>query len=219
MAALIAWTASSCQTARMQIAPSLSDVAALEVEGANPRRWNSPIRFGRWATTEATEGMTWSFGDRLMQVDAGYTSQPYRFVLAGESGYTQAQCRTRALELSRDGWTVDPSLGRLPLLHCAFSGPDEGILRLRNTVRGEEGLAEFGADRWTIRSVRRLEGSRIQSADPVGYEIDADGRVIAAVETINRGRVWISPDLAEEDRRRVAALSTALLMYDDPRTD
>jgi hypothetical protein len=88
-------------------------------------------------------------------------------------------------------------------------------LRLRTTAtNAEEGTIEFGPDTWRIRSVRKLEGSSIPSGEPLGYEILRGTDVIAAVETINRGRVWMSPSLSEAEKARVATVATALLLYE-----
>ncbi|HEU4522610.1 MAG TPA: hypothetical protein VFT12_11445 [Thermoanaerobaculia bacterium] len=205
----------SCTTARMRVDPALADVTALDVSGANPRTWNTPIRFGPWATSVAREGGTWGFGYRLLGIDAGFAFQPYRLVVSNGPSSVQAECVTRAAVLSRNDLSVDPSFGRIPALACGFRGAGDGTLRLRTTAtNAEEGEIEFGAERWTIRSVRDFEGSAIPSGDPLGYEIRDDGRVVAAIETINRGRVWIDPSVDAEDAARLAAVATALLLYE-----
>lgn len=201
----------------MRVDPALAASAPLEVSGANPRTWNTPIRFGPWATSLAREGGTWDFGYRLLGIDANFAFQPYRLTVSNGSSPVQAECITRAATLSRNDLSVDPSFGRIPALACGFRGAGEGTLRLRTTAtNAEEGEIAFGNARWTVRSVRNFEGSSIPSSEPLGYEISRDGRVVAAVETINRGRVWIDPALDENDRARLAAVATALLLKEAP---
>jgi hypothetical protein len=201
----------ACQTAQMRVAPELATTEPLLVEGANPRRWNTPIRFGQWATSEAREGMTWDFGLRLLGIDANFAFQPYRLTV----GNVQAECITRTAALSRKGLSVDPAFGRIPALACGFMGAGEGTLELKTTAMNEEkGEIEFGGMTWGVRSVRNFAGSSIPSGDPLGYEITRDGRVVAAVETINRGRVWMDPALSARDQSRIAAVATALLLYE-----
>lgn len=211
----------ACETARMQLAPELDPASGYLVEGANPRRWNAPLQFGPWATTEVREGGDWGFGVPILGINVGYSWQPYRLALAGEASELRAECITRALLLSRSGASVDPSLGRIPALACAYRGAEgDGSLRLRNkATMGAEGTLEFPGEEWTVRSVHRLEGSRIPAGDPVGWEIVADGRVVAAVETINRGRVWIDPSLGATARDRIAAAAASLLLYVPQESD
>jgi hypothetical protein len=205
----------ACQTAQIQLAPDLVAVEPMTVQGANPRRWNAPISFGSWATNEVREGFTWDFGYRLLGIDASFAFQPYRLAIASGDRTVQAECVTRAAVLSRNDLSVDPSFGRIPALACGFRGAGEGTLRLNTTAMNkEEGEILFGSSRWDIRSVHRFAGSSIPSGDPLGYEISRDGRVIATVETINRGRVWMDPALSAEEQGRVAAIATAVLLYE-----
>jgi hypothetical protein len=206
--------ATACQTAQMKVATPLAAVDAMPVSGANPRHWNAPVRFGPWLTSEVDEGLTWNFGLHLLGLDLGYTFKPYRFVLRSEGQPVQAECITRGALLAHKGFSLDIATDRIPQLACGFKGIGDGTLRLRRTTANTvEGEIDFGRPSWKVRSVHRLEGSKFRSGDPVGYEIATENQVIAAVETINRGRVWMAPSLPPEDRARMAAVSTALLMY------
>ena len=209
--ASLALTLVACAAATMRVDPALAPVIPFEVTGANPRTWNSPIAFGPYQTGTVREGGTWNFGYRLLGIDANFVFQPYRLVV----GDVQAECITRAAALSRNDLSVDPSFGRVPALACGFRGAGEGTLHLRTTAtNAEEGEVAFGASTWHIRSVRHFEGSSVPSGDPLGYEITRHGRAIAAVETINRGRVWIDPSLSEEEEAHLAAVITTLLLYE-----
>ena len=216
----IALALSSCQTAQIQLAPDLAAVTPLSVQGANPRRWNAPISFGPWATTEVREGLTWDFGYRLLGIDASFAFQPYRLAITSGNGTVQAECITRAAALSRKDLSVDPSFGRIPALACGFRGDREGTLRVNTTAMNrEEGEIVFGASRWNIRSVHKFAGSSLPSGDPIGYEILRDNRVIGTVETINRGRVWMDSSLAVEEQGRLAAIATAILLYQPAKNE
>lgn len=53
---------------------------------------------------------------------------------------------------------------------------------------------------------------------PIGYEfVRPDGSVVAAVELMGRGRVWVRPALSPEVRGPVAAAVTAMLMHQQAR--
>jgi hypothetical protein len=43
--------------------------------------------------------------------------------------------------------------------------------------------------------------------------------VIAAVEIMNRGRVWMSPELTPLEQDRVATVAMALLVYESPQDE
>lgn len=215
--AFVCLTFAGCQTAQMQIPEPLAAIAPLDVEGADPRRWNAPIRFGPWATTEVREGLTWNFSERLLGIEAGVAFQPYRLVVSSGADPIQAECTTYRVVLSRNGLSVDPSFGKIPTLACAFRGTTvgEGSFWLHTTAtNAEEGDVDFPDGVWTVRSIRRFQGSSIVSGTPLGYEVRKRDRVIGAVETINRGRVWMDPSLSERERLRLAAVTTALLLYE-----
>ena len=213
-------TTLGCQTAQIEVAPDLAAVSPMDVQGANPRRWNAPVRFGPWATSEVREGGTWGFGYRLLGIDAGFAFQPYRLSVASSDRTIHAECVTRAAVLSRKGLSVDPAFGKIPALGCGFSGDGEGTLRLNTTAMNrEEGQIEFASSVWQIRSIHNYAGSSIPSGEPLGYEILSGGRVIATVETINRGRVWIDPSVNAMDQARIAGVATALLLYDPAHTE
>jgi hypothetical protein len=209
-----------CQTAQIEVASDLAAVTPMEVQGANPRRWNAPVSFGPWATSEVREGGTWGFGYRLLGIDAGFAFQPYRLSITSGDRTIHAECVTRAAVLSRKGLSVDPSFGKIPTLGCGFHGEGEGTLRLNTTAMNrEEGQIGFGSSAWQIRSIHKYAGSSIASGEPLGYEILSGGRVIATVETINRGRVWIDPSVSASDQTRIAGVATALLLYDPANSE
>lgn len=211
--------AAGCQPAQMRLAPALAGVTPLAVEGANPRVWNSDIAFGQWRTSQVREGMTWSFGYRLLGIEARYGQQPYQLVLTSGTTQVQAECISRAMMLSRNSLSVDAAFGKLPALSCGFTGAGEGTLRLHVTALNEEtGEIAFGNERWSIRSVSSFAGSPIRGTEPVGFELFAQGEIIAAVETINAGRVWIAPHLTLQQQARLAASITVLLLY-EPAND
>ncbi|HEY5809278.1 MAG TPA: hypothetical protein VIT67_14990 [Povalibacter sp.] len=209
-----------CQTAQMKTAPALANVAPFVVQGANPRVWNSDISFGPWHTSQVREGLTWSFGYRLLGIEARYAQQPYQVVIASGAARVQSECITRALALSRDGLAVDPAFGKLPALSCGFTGAGEGTLRLNTTAsNAEHGEIVFGGERWTLRSVDTFDGSPIRNTEPIGYELSDERGIVAAVEIINSGRVWISPTLSAQQQSRIAALAVVLLLYDPAQTE
>lgn len=200
----------SCTTAQIDLPDG-----SYAVEGANPRRWNQPLSFGEWRTSMVTEGTTRSFLADLDIVQAGKADQGYRMSL----GDAFVECHTREVVIGRDGFFVDANLGREPLLVCGIDDAGARSVfalsrtgKVEPTFRGElRGVS--GGPSLEVRSIHRI-GSSIPSAEPFGYEILSDGRRVAVVETINRGRVWIDPSAPNRDT--LAAAAAALLLFRDP---
>jgi hypothetical protein len=210
----------ACQVAQMQVAPELERLAAVPVSGANPRRWNAPLAFGPWRSEVAHEGMKWDFALPLLGITAGYATQPYRVLATAGGEPIQAECHARAVTLSRKGLQVDPAFGKLPAFACAFRGRGDGTLRLHATAPGQDtGALAFADTQWALRSVHRFRGSSIPSGPPLGYEFEGGGRVVAAVEVINQGRVWIDPAVSPRDQERLAVAIMVLLLYDPAAGD
>lgn len=200
----------ACTTAQIDLPAD-----AYTVEGANPRRWNQPLAFGEWRTSMVNEGTTRSFLADLDIVQVGKADQGYRMTL----GDTFVECHTREVVIGRNGFFLDPSLGQEPLLVCGVDdGGTKSLFALHRTGKVEPTFrGELrGVDRGPsleVRSIHRI-GSSIPSGEPFGYEILEGGRRVAAVETINRGRVWIAPDAPNRDT--LAATAAALLLFQDP---
>jgi hypothetical protein len=90
------------------------------------------------------------------------------------------------------------------------------LLEMPTIAGSEEGNIEFGVTSWHLQSVNRIEGGR-GPGDIVGYEMRRGSEVIAAVETMDHGRVWLSPALTPLDQDRVAIVAMALLVYESPQ--
>ena len=148
--------------------------------------------------------------------------QPYRLEVMTSNGVISAECIERAAAVAYQDWSLDTgALAGIPPLHCLYMGASAGemeLLEMPTLAGSEEGNITFGVDRWHVQSVNRIEGGRGPSAI-VGYEIRRDSEVIAAVEIMNQGRVWLSPTLTALDQDRVATVAMALLVYDSPQAD
>jgi hypothetical protein len=205
---------SACTTAHIDL-PS----GAMTVEGSNPRIWNRPIAFGPYRTAWVDEGTRRSWLADLNLVSFGRADQAYHLAL----GDTAIDCHTREFVIGRNGFNFDPTLGRSPLLVCGFdeAGARTTLLlsktgRAEPSLRGE--IRSVGADGppLTVSSIHRAAGSVIGSPEPFGYEIRSGERVVGIVETVNRGRVWIDPELDRAEQDKLAAAAAALLLFRDP---
>ena len=205
--------------ARMEVPPSLTSVSPLEVSGSNPRRWGKPLAIGPYRSLEVRDGTEFSWSVPLFGVQAGKASRKYRLSLEAPDGTVwQVDCRTRSIEAWHKGWSVELTDAFQPRLACglAQTGADEPArLVLTSDGRKLRGAIEGGPSvDLEIESVHRFEGSRLPVAAPVGFLLKVGGEAVAAVETINRGRVWIAPRVADDPAAVIAAASAALLLFD-----
>ena len=207
---VLALSLTACSTAQLDL-PSDS----LPVSGANPRRWNAPVSFGEWRTQSVNEGTSRSILSSLGIVDLGKADQAYRLTLNDVA----VECHTREVVIGAAGFFIDANLGSEPLLVCGYEGGGKrSALALSRTgktepsLRGE--LREQDGPAFEVRSLHRAIGMRYPSGDPFGFEIVRDGKRVAAVETMNRGRVWIEP--RAENRNMLAAAAASLLLFREP---
>lgn len=210
---LLAAACASVEPARIAIPP-----AAVNVEGANPRRWNQPLSFGAWRTSSVNEGTTRSFLVDLGMLDVGKTDQAYRMTLEGTGVPTNVECHTREIVVGSAGVFLQASLGREPILVCGFTrGQLRSVLALTRTGKPEPSLVgelrQVGGTTYDVRSVHRAAGGGLPGGEPFGYEIVRGERPFAVVETVNRGRVWIDPEAPNRDD--LAAAAAALLLFRD----
>lgn len=215
---------SAFKSAKMELPASLAGSAeALAVTGHNPRTWNRPIGFGPYATSSVREGVEFSWSVEAFGIRGGMAKQRYRLVLEGpEASAWEVECLTRQIEAWRDGWSVELTRAFTPRLVCGLRERSEQRVyrlvlgssgsRLHGVVHAV-GAAESGPPLLSVRSVHRLEGSRLPLDEPAGYALERAGTAVAAVETINRGRVWIGPELELESRGPAAATAAALLLF------
>jgi hypothetical protein len=219
---------SACQLARMQVSPDLATVEPFVVD-RELWKWrtpNTPLSFGSWRTTRIRVGWgefrSTSVPIFNSTIDFQSYQQPYRLDVVASDGVISAECVARAKAVGYKDWSLDNgALEGIPPLHCAYFGAAEGEMELFELPKiggSEEGNIEFGVTHWHLQSVNRIEGGR-GPGSIVGYEIRRDNEVIAAVEIMNNGRVWMAPDLTSLEQDRVASVAMALLVYQSPQDE
>lgn len=216
--------ATGCQTARMSVDPVLKAATeAWVVQGHNPRTWNRPLRFGPFQTAQVREGATGSWLLNVFGVGIGSARQPYRFTMVGPDHTVMTECFAQARQIGWGGLVVELAHGSQPILVCGIGEDLQGNRWVLSLARREAGLAgevrrtpDGSGPGMSVVSNHNLEGSRLAQVDPVGYHILVDGRVVAGVETINAGRVWMTPQAAPGRQEVVAAVVTALLLFRPP---
>ena len=68
-----------------------------------------------------------------------------------------------------------------------------------------------------VKGTDRLAGTPLPLGETAGYIFEQAGKPIAAVEVINNGAVWLSPDLDPALRGPVTAAISSLLLFEELR--
>lgn len=111
---------------------------------------------------------------------------------------------------------------------CSFSGAGEpaqltlaearSTSRVESMKRERSGEMVLGGGPLQVRSSHALAGSRLQTAAPIGYVFERDGRAVAAVEINGTEPVMVlRSDSAAPERKAVTLASLALALLWEPK--
>ncbi len=222
------WLAAAClaagfvllpgfRRAELELPPAFaaSGTEPVAVTGHNPRRWGRPLAFGDYRTVAVDEKAEFSWSAAAFGVRGGAARQAYRLAIESPGGgYWEVECRARAVEAWRSGFTVELTDAFTPRLSCAIRDAAGDLSRFVLASDGRElrgRLEGARGESLAARSLHRLQGARWKHAEPAGYLIETPaGEPIAAVETLNRGRVWLTSGATAGP---TPAAITALLLY------
>ncbi len=231
----IAFLAALAGEARVAIDPALAAATQpLPVTGANPRRWDKPLAFGPYRTGVVRDRGTIGWSVQVLRLGASGSKRPYAFTLETPAGPVDAECYEKGLEAwTASGFSVDlRAAAAKPALVCAFRPAGEGggsreawtlalgaARKLSGGFVGELRPADGTAGTpLAVRSIHALDGTPIPLGSPAGYALQREGRTIAAVETINAGRVWLADagTAADTAPAAIPAAVAALLLFQPP---
>ncbi|MCI0671111.1 MAG: hypothetical protein L0Y64_11655 [Myxococcaceae bacterium] len=157
---------------------------------------------------------------------------PYHFRVAAEGEAARGvECavKTARVSLHEEGTTTgrpvtsETSVDIAPrTLTCVVTGDREGTLTLEHRpgpgllgqMAGSMRVEHVSLD---IASNTQLEGGGQLAF--AGYHLRFGQELVAAVETVNDGRVWLAPGLAPEVREAAVVGAAALLLDRDWPTD
>lgn len=219
--------AGACAPARMELPAPLADTPALAVSGRQGWQLNQVVRFGEFTVTGIERSWVKGSGLRAgvpdIQLDLARARQTYRFTLAaaGTGETWTGECRTvfRRAGVDLKGVDIDPKdTSRLDCTLVAGDQPAATLAMRESYDRPLRGvLAGTGDDTVEVTGTGRMQGSVPVANFTSGYEARRGGTVLAAVEVINDGAVWLGRGLASAERGRMAAMATALLLREDLR--
>lgn len=215
----------ACKPAEVAISPELK-AKAMPVKGRNGFQIGQTIKFGQYTTGKVRRG--WTHGYDI----------PFalRFQKAKEKlSYTQfdpSGAKAEVVCVSKFSNVELPVLGDffgIPLDYKNFFagnvsvGNNQWDFILHNPngdflrEKASAGFVKKADNRIDIEAIRGLKGQPhwMEQLAVYGHEFLMDGRVVAAVSTVNRGTVWIDETLDSETKLVIASVATGLLLRTD----
>lgn len=213
---------------KLILSPDLDSAVEMKAKGRQGWQINQVIRFGEYSTSKTRRGWTKSYaiGFTLRFRNASQKLSFTQKTPDGLEAEVLAVSRFSSMELDMGrGFFSFPIDNRDAFAGTVIPGADTGrswdfVLynpdgSLAKDLDCGSAHCETGAV-IRIAGVQKIEGMpRWMQAAYFGYEFYRDGRAIAAVSTVNNGRVWMNPDLDASTRLVIAALSSALLLRHD----
>jgi hypothetical protein len=216
----------SLPEAAMQLPESLAAAERLPVQGRQGWKNVERLAFGTWSVHDVQRSLT--KGSDLFAAIPGLAyegskrRQTFGFTLSGDGttpwrGAAATNLRRRAVDVGVDiefqnksGFTA----GLIP------AGDPTQAWTLELTEKHEHpltGTLSHAGRSITVKGTNRLAGTPIPLGETSGYIFELAGKPIAAVQVINDGAVWFSPDLDPALRGPVTAAISALLLFEELR--
>ena len=233
ISACMAASACAAGSLQMKVAPGLTSTAPTPVTGRSPEGWTREFQFANSRVRLPQSPLVWNATSSIstprlpsnteLHVALDRASVQFELLSASQAVVTTANCLAQGRfagvteTRGRVTDTTDITLPGYPRVNCDFMGTQKGTLSLRVTdyvSQRDSGDAELNGHSWSIRSVNSLQSQ--SGSFPIarlGYEILADGKVLAAVETWTVGKVWISPTAGPMQQEEISVIAAALLQY------
>jgi hypothetical protein len=214
--------ASGCTVPYMQVDPGLSAQAqALPVSGRQGWLINQQLSFGSYSSSPVKR--TWTTGYNIpFIVRFSGAKEKLGFSMrdgAGQQAELFCVGKLREIDLPVFNKAFEVNLKTTDVFTCAIALDDQAFefysenLNQNPRFSSITGQLKGPGTELSIRPVGLLEGGQSSwSTSALGYEFLLDSQVIGAVETLNDGRVWIDPALANSQQLMAAGVAAALLL-------
>jgi len=225
VAALLAAAAiSGCAPAQVKLPDGFAaESAAYDVSGISPRRHGDPIHVGPYAVRDLRDSGTYSQSASVGRAGWRRDWRGWTFTLeAAEQAPVVVRCEGSRSALVREdsnGETeIDLGGPDGPALGCGLQQADSGeMFALEIRRRGERLHGRLDGPRGAldVSSLHGLEGTPLQTGEPVGFSMARAGATVMVVDTTSAGRVLIGGDTDPRERALLAAAAVALMTAGD----
>ncbi|GAA4310974.1 hypothetical protein [Nibribacter koreensis] len=224
--------AAGCSVPDMQISQSFKEKATeLPVEGRPVMRMSllgkeKGFRFGPYQLQDIKRGWT----RRTDEQDAFWrkVSEAYqRYTFAVQDTAQQKTWYVLAAALHSSsavevGGGLSASLDKQrEFLQAQFQSPTSGVWQLALADPGNymqrlnfKGSLSNGKEEIEIQPIYKWQRKSFPSDKNLGYEFSVNGEILATVQTMNTGKVWLKQGLSPDMQMVLASACGSLLLYD-----
>lgn len=215
----------ACQTPDMALSDSkLAETPGWRVSGRQGFLFRQKLQYGNYKTSRVKRGWTRSYHLPFFIHFQGARQRLSFTQFLPDSSIAEVMAvsnfQSKELPLFRDFFRItldyENSFAGVIVLNADSNQTWEFLMHgvAGNLFRQVGGFARLGNDSIYINQVTRYNRANSWSgAGVLGYEFVENGHVLGAVELLNRGKVWIQPDLEPNQALLVSSLSSALLLY------
>ena len=218
--------AAGCTAARMAIPADLeSRSEAYPCVGRGGFSLSEKFSFGPYEISDIRRGWTHRVAWGLVFYERSKAHQQYEFTLRAPSGKTwqgQAATGVRKEDLKDTvaGGELTWGLSRAVHVVARFglAGQTNAWTLALAEERGDvvlKGTLADGATIYRVEGTRQLAGTSIPLMENAGFLIYDGTRLVAAIDLLNAGSVYLDRTLSPARREPLAAAATALLLYRD----
>jgi hypothetical protein len=212
----------ACTVPYMQVDPALSARApAMPVAGRQGWLVNQQLSFGEFSSGPVKRSWTTGYNIPFIVRFSGAKEKLGFSFRNAQGGQAELFCvgKLREIDLPVLNKAFEVNLKTTDVFTCAIALGDESFEFYSENLNQNPRLGEItgqlqgpGLD-IALRPVGKLEGGQSSwSTTALGYELQQEGETLAAVETLNNGRVWINPGLPDSQQLIVAGVASALLL-------
>lgn len=229
LAMVFAFAQATCQPARLVINSDFAKASpGMSVKGRYGLQIGQKITFGEYKTSKVRRGWTKGY-DVPFRVRFRGAKEKLSFTQYGpDEMEAEVACISRfkstELTLARDYFSLPLDIDNSFAGSISFDmghkvwdfivfNPTGDFLR----DQASAGYARSSNQRIEIKAIRGMEGQPewLKELSIFGHEFLIDGKVVAAVSTVNKGKVWIADHLDSEAKTVIAAIATGLLLRRD----
>jgi hypothetical protein len=217
----------ACKTAEIPLDPALK-AEAMPVKGRNGWQIGQVIAYGDYTTDKVRRGWTKGYDIPFIVRFQG-AKEKLSFTQFGPSGkQAEVACiskfKSTEIQLVNDFFGIPLKYENFFAGNIALDGGRSNWDFIIHNPNGDfmreeasAGFAQNGSKRIEIQAIRGLEGQPnwMKELTVYGHEFRLDGKVVGAVSTMNKGKVWIEQSLDAETKTVVAAIATGLLLRTD----
>ena len=152
-------------------------------------------------------------GAAKSDAESGYS---FDFKSAGQVAHGECLVEIGQKGLGLNGITLSKQVAKIGCACGTGAAPVASLVMSAETGgNGYGGVLKARAGTYQVKAIYEREGS-ISDGNPAGYRVDGPN-LVAAVDVLGGGRVWVRKEVAKEPRSDLACIMAGLLLYKPPK--